>query len=265
MVDILDEREVWRKGGDGDGDMEFSHLAVVYRDGDGLFTAHVDKPVYSGERLDLSRVEGLRIPIDDIYPKHEKGLTMAECVSSKKCYRKKPLLAHYETEMKNGLSQLMLHEAHVGELLRRSPHPNVAKYLGCEVESGRIVALCWQQYESTLADRLLCPVEEQVALQWLEEVQRGLLHMHSLGYCHNDINPSNIMINEDNVAVIIDFDSCRREGEPFGYKSGTQGWSDDSAQLSQTANDMYSFKLVKDFVLKTLSGRRTQDVLEQHD
>lgn len=67
MVEILDEREVWQK--DGDGDMEFSHLTLVYRDGDGLFIAHIDKPVYSGERLDLSRVKGLRIAIDDVYPK----------------------------------------------------------------------------------------------------------------------------------------------------------------------------------------------------
>ncbi|CDF37012.1 unnamed protein product [Chondrus crispus] len=101
---------------------------------------------------------------------------------------------------------------------------------------------------------MLSPVKRDVALKWLEGVQEGILHLHSLRLCHNDINPSNIMISEENTAVIIDFDSCRPEGEPLGDKSGTEGWADSSATLSLPGNDQYSFERVRDFVLENLKG-----------
>ena len=45
----------------------------------------------------------------------------------------------------------------------------------------------------------------------LERVESGIRHLHSLGLIHNDINPSNIML--DGEIPIIDFGSCQREGE----------------------------------------------------
>jgi len=43
---------------------------------------------------------------------------------------------------------------------------------------------------------------------YLEGIASGVGHMHSLGLIHNDIDPSNIMITEDDSPVVIDFDSC---------------------------------------------------------
>ena len=252
MVEILEEGEAWV----GDGDSAVTFVVVVYRDGSDLFKARIDKPVYSNGTLDLSRVSGVTIPIDDVYPHVQDGLTVLRCVPAM-CYRKKHSLLRYEPEMENNLAQLVLQEARIGEVLRRNQHPNVAQYLGCQVdESNRVVALCWQRYKDTLTDRMRFPVERRVALQWLEEIRTGILHLHYLGLCHNDLNPSNVMITKDSTAVIIDFDSCRPQAEPLGDKSGTESWADNSAKLSQPSNDLFSFELVKDFVLKNLKLHR---------
>lgn len=184
-----------------------------------------------------------------MYPKFEEGLTVAECMSLD-CYRKKPSLLFYDAGMKEGLAQLLLREARVGEILRRNPHPNIAQYFGCEVENGRVLALCWQKYKCTLRDMAREPVEKKIAMYWLEGIRRGMLHVHAQGLCHNDINPTNVMITEDNTAVLIDFDTCLPHGEPLGEKHGTEGWSNNSAKLSEPSNDMYSFDLVRDFILE---------------
>jgi serine/threonine protein kinase len=38
--------------------------------------------------------------------------------------------------------------------------------------------------------------------------------MHDLGLVHSDLNPSNIM--DGNNPIIIDFDSCKPEGQKLG-------------------------------------------------
>jgi tRNA A-37 threonylcarbamoyl transferase component Bud32 len=43
--------------------------------------------------------------------------------------------------------------------------------------------------------------------------------MHSVGLVHNFLHLSNIMMDEE-TSIIIDFDSCQREGEKLGAKAG---------------------------------------------
>ena len=81
-------------------------------------------------------------PIDDVYPHVEDRLMVLRCVPAM-CYRKKHSLLRYEPGMENDLARLVLQEARIGAVLSGNKHPNVAQYLGCEVdESNRVVALC---------------------------------------------------------------------------------------------------------------------------
>jgi serine/threonine protein kinase len=43
------------------------------------------------------------------------------------------------------------------------------------------------------------------AAHYLHGIEAGIRHLHHLGRIHNDINPANIMISEDDPPVIIDF------------------------------------------------------------
>jgi serine/threonine protein kinase len=49
--------------------------------------------------------------------------------------------------------------------------------------------------------------------------------LHRLDLIHGDINPTNIMFDNDGRPIIIDFDICARKGEEA--RGGTFGWMDD--------------------------------------
>lgn len=66
----------------------------------------------------------------------------------------------------------------------------------------------------------------------------GLNWLHSLGLVHDDINPKNIMLDDDGHAIIIDFDSCASSGTKS--RGGTPGWS----TSPEVANDEHGFNLV---------------------
>lgn len=72
----------------------------------------------------------------------------------------------------------------------------------------------------------------------LEGVERGIRHLHSLRVVHNDINPSNIMLDDADVAIIIDFESCRRVGENLEGVGRTYEWYDEKIQQSLPKNDL---------------------------
>ncbi|KAG5988798.1 hypothetical protein E4U52_006234 [Claviceps spartinae] len=82
---------------------------------------------------------------------------------------------------------------------------------------------------------------------FLEGVERGIRHLHSLGIVHNDIKPDNIMCDELDRPVIIDFDSRGREGQKLN-KSGTPGWWIEVTKLASFENDFYGLSKLREFM-----------------
>jgi len=78
----------------------------------------------------------------------------------------------------------------------------------------------------------------------LEGVESGIRHLHSLGFVHNDINPSNIMLYND-TAVIIDFGSCRRQGEDLEGVGRTYEWYDEAVQVAIPENDFNALEEIR--------------------
>jgi tRNA A-37 threonylcarbamoyl transferase component Bud32 len=68
-------------------------------------------------------------------------------------------------------------------------------------------------------------------------IEASVHHMHKLELVHSDLNPSNLMVDGDN-PVIIDFDSCKREGDELGSEAGTDGWTLDGQDLQTFHEDM---------------------------
>lgn len=101
------------------------------------------------------------------------------------------------------------------EVLRRHPHPNIAS-------RGE-----WSSYWSLLQtiqgtssgnlnprylnkNQFLASGREQVDDSLRENysgIFEGIKHLHPLGLVHNDINPSNTMLDEHGIPMIIDFGS----------------------------------------------------------
>lgn len=128
------------------------------------------------------------------------------------------------------------------------PHPNVAHYLGCIVEHGRVTGLCFVKYDMSLSEALRrnIPLDKERCLRGIED---GVGHPHGLGLIHNDLNPSNIMM-QDGDPVIIDFDSCKKEGQELGLKRGTVGWCAEQMDYATRDNDRHGISKIREFLMK---------------
>lgn len=73
--------------------------------------------------------------------------------------------------------------------------------------------------------------------------------MHALGLIHNDLNPSNIMMNGDS-PVIIDFDSCKREGEKLGLKLGTFSWAMEGVDYATPQNNYFGLSKIREALVE---------------
>jgi serine/threonine protein kinase len=78
----------------------------------------------------------------------------------------------------------------------------------------------------------------------LEGILAAIKHLHRLGLVHNDINPANIMLDEDSTLILIDFESCRYIGESLcnTETKRTYQWHDPFVDISLEENDLDAFK-----------------------
>jgi serine/threonine protein kinase len=73
-------------------------------------------------------------------------------------------------------------------------------------------------------------------------------HLHCLGLAHNDINPANILLTEDQMPVLADFNSCHPIGEKLELSRGTEGCIDteDSWDTSETHHDFFAIEKIRE-------------------
>ncbi|KAI5867860.1 serine/threonine kinase [Durotheca rogersii] len=232
-----------------DGDLEFAFTKLILRgpNNEFFYTTTTDR-IGASSPVDISQLQISPIPSDSIWPHYAPGLSLSPDPPPPNSYVKEPSLIDYgDTTTSLQLSSQILHEAKICELLKGHAHPNIATYIGCIVEGDRIKGLCFARYAMTLAQRLRMetPFDKERCLQGIES---GIRHMHSLGLVHNDINPSNIMIDDADRPVIIDFDSCQHEGDKLGVKTGTWGWSIEGAEYAQRENDFLGLSKLKGYL-----------------
>ncbi|KAM0306239.1 hypothetical protein HYE67_002249 [Fusarium culmorum] len=188
--------------------------------------------------LGIRKFDFIAVPDECLYPVFDPSLTRVPSPVPSEYFIKRPCpLEHDGKDTRD--AQSVLQEAKVGELLAKNLHPNIAQYRGCEVVDGRIRGLCWDRYAITLHDHVRegKPIDSE---RILRGVQDALRHIHSLGYCHNDIKDCNVMLDDDGNAVIIDFDSCMPQGEKLLKGGGHPDYSLEGMEFSDPKNDDYS-------------------------
>lgn len=170
----------------------------------------------------------------------------------------KPSLESY---LNPDLEGQLRREITVCELLRQHQHPNIAAYYGCQETRGRVSGLCLKRYRTMLLEKYMPQslnkgdfpstrdgvVDVNTARAYLEDILTGIQHLHKLGLVHNDINPANIMLDEDGTVILIDFDSCRRVGEPLGetHTKRTHQWHDPRVDIALENNDLDAWEELK--------------------
>ncbi|MCB0294023.1 MAG: serine/threonine protein kinase, partial [Calditrichaeota bacterium] len=101
-------------------------------------------------------------------------------------------------------NQRFIHEAQAASAL---DHPNVCTIFQVdETEDGQVfIAMGYYQGE-TLKQRIRSgPLPVETALNIAIQIADGLVHAHEKGIVHRDVNPSNIIIQENGTVKIIDF------------------------------------------------------------
>jgi serine/threonine protein kinase len=86
----------------------------------------------------------------------------------------------------------------------------------------------------------------------------GIRHFHSFGLAQNDVNPSNIMLDDEGRLVLIDFDSCRHVGESILETAAkrTPQWHDPAVEDSTEENDSAAFEELKTWVTESAESFR---------
>lgn len=175
------------------------------------------------------------------------GMTVAPGPFSQEIHLKKAVLLGWQ-EGTTFVSDNLLREARLLEIVRKDPHPGVVGYHGCVLDpaTGRITALALQRLGSTLYHaKERGDIEDAQAC--LAGIRSGIEHLHRLGIVHNDLTPLNVMLDSTGSPVIIDFDTASAIGQPIG-KGATPGWTRPDVKIGSADNDWYSFALLQKFL-----------------
>ncbi|KAF2648603.1 hypothetical protein K491DRAFT_684560 [Lophiostoma macrostomum CBS 122681] len=197
------------------------------------------------------------VPDSAIYPKIPAHLLCIQApVDEGEMYIKRPRILDYDKFTEEGSSsdwipRQLLQEACTLELLQRNPHPNIVNYHGCIFVHDRIVGLALDKYAQTLEQRVAHPTSRSSSLFpsrpldveiCMQQIRAAVMHLHSLGLAHNDLNPMNVMLDEGDRAVLIDFGSCQPVGQRL-MTAGTSGWYDEmdvEDVVSKTQHDEFA-------------------------
>ncbi|KAK3320633.1 hypothetical protein B0T19DRAFT_430091 [Cercophora scortea] len=238
------------------GRIKFIYSQVLFlRDGSTFCAKSSSRAI--GPRVCPDTLQDIRrVSTEALCPLLPSGCTIAPGPSDA-YYVKKPDLMSFGGPIDP--SSLVLQELAVCEVLRKHPHPNIAAYAGCLVSDGRVAGLCFTRYPETLlhkinpgslnksalvrsSDRMAA---RKLAARYLPGIEAGILHLHGLGLVHNDLNPANIMITEDDTPVIIDFDGASAPGTALDDTKRTYEWYDRDVRVSQESNDLAALEEIR--------------------
>ncbi|KAK5625097.1 hypothetical protein RRF57_000813 [Xylaria bambusicola] len=138
------------------------------------------------------------------------------------------------------------------EQLSRIPHKNIVQYHGCQSRDGRLTGIFLRRHEHTLLEYFLWDLHKSSTLdsqRFMAELESAVAHLHANGLAHNDLKPSNILLDEDRLPVLIDFGLCR----PFGgrlLEGGTPGWCDREKLItsSDKENDLFGLARIREWL-----------------
>ncbi|KAF5023097.1 hypothetical protein F66182_4854 [Fusarium sp. NRRL 66182] len=200
-----------------------------------------------------------QIADQEIYPQwpQETALTKAPDELSLSIFVKRPRLALYdiffEHKVVHLLAKNLVEEAEAMEVVAQHPHPNIVGYHGCRVRRGYITGMVLDRHPVTLHDYLASGQAMADKQVFMASLQSAIDHLHHLGWAHNDLNPTNILVAEDERPILIDFGSARKVGDKLSVSRGTKGWIDGEMKdytTSTTQHDTSALAKINSLILK---------------
>lgn len=238
------------------GVFQYTMFAVV--DDDMIFYGQLTRPKSDISFEDASKCL-TQIPDSEIFPKWPQAVTLSQAPLDlpPDVFIKRPRLALYDVFLQHKvvhlLPQGLAEEAEALEAITGHPHPNIVGYHGCHVRRGYITGLVLDRHPHELKGYLRTGGVIQDKERFMESLESAVHHVHSLGWAHNDINPTNILIAEDGRPVLIDFGSTKRVGAKLSTIRGTAGWIDCEMKdytTSETRHDTSALDKIRSWLEK---------------
>ncbi|KAH0101742.1 hypothetical protein KCU96_g2841, partial [Aureobasidium melanogenum] len=254
-MDILDCAEFYAFD---QGSIQFQYTRVLLHQDSRIFLGQYSgRKIAIGTNLDIERLSAIQEILPEMYRPQDLGNYIhASKFQVEGVHIKRPNLLQFDGTPH--LAELTLVDLKACEILHQHPHVNIARYLGCLKEGGKVAALCFSKYKETLMDKLnpeglskvdfintAAEARSAASQRYLPRIEQAVRHIHELGLAHNDINPENIMIDSEDNPVLIDFDSCVEQGSSLSGIKRTLGWYDESIEVSRPENDWRALKEIR--------------------
>lgn len=135
-------------------------------------------------------------------------------------------------------------------------HKNIIQYYGCLKRDKRLAGIVLERHECSLTEFFMWQRDKDKdrngtidSQRFMEELESAIFHLHQAGLAHNDLKPSNILLDKDNLPVLIDFGSCR----PFGgrlMEGGTPGWYNPEklVMFSDKEHDLFGLDKIREWL-----------------
>ncbi|RMZ74463.1 kinase-like domain [Pyrenophora seminiperda CCB06] len=192
------------------------------------------------------------VPNEKIYPRKPDTVPVVSGANREKLYIKRPKLLYLDDEQDTKLlPRILLEEAEVLQFFAQHPHPNLVRFHGCTVNRDWMTGIALEKHDIVLQYRhedVPYPLDIKAFMHKLRE---GTRHIHSLGFAHNDLNPTNILLDRNDNPIIIDFGSCKRFGENL-LSGGTPGWIDEDFSTSAQCHDESALEKIERWLQSTI-------------
>jgi serine/threonine protein kinase len=107
------------------------------------------------------------------------------------------------------------HEQTILELVGKAKCPDIIEVFLCRPD----ITFMHLLRNGTLHQRVITVPKKCPVLQWMQELADAVACLESLGYAHGDINPRNVLVDDDDHLKLIDFDHACKIGDDLdvGY------------------------------------------------
>jgi len=186
----------------------------------------------------VRRLSYLKILREPIYTK----LCLVKDIDAGEYYVEKSLIVTIDFQ-----KQLFENEVRIHSMLE---HPYIIKF----VESSEDYRFLMEYAVNGNLQKIIdSNTEEKLRIKLSINFLKGLAYLHELGYVHNDVKPSNIMVTRNDRAKLADFAFSGKIGEitfdqpPISFVLGTEFYKlnqEKSRFVNLVSNDIYAVGIV---------------------
>ncbi len=183
----------------------------------------------------------------------------------------------YDATVARSLSEqefLELFRQEAGALLALPKHPNLARFVSFDVEARPKPILVMELIGGNSLERVIRRglLTMRAAFKFLDGILAGLEAMHSAGLGHLDVKPANVILRDEQTAVLVDFGLSGRHIRPgcgtLEYCAPeVLGVVPNGYESSPASTDLYAFACLAFETLTTkfvIDGRDETAVISRH-